>query len=119
MRVSDCVSCQEFLCTDVRHNAYVVPDVDIRPEVVRIMLISEVVPADGADYYYAGGQPLWRLYFDRQDGEKENEVLALHNAPAIRQENDCIELSYGPLNAPHRARTCDIRINSPTLYQLS
>lgn len=59
MRVSDCVSCQEFLCTDVRHNAYVVPDVDIRPEVVRIMLISEVVPADGADYYYAGGQPLF------------------------------------------------------------
>ena len=26
---------------------------------------------------YAGGQPLWRLYFDRKDGEKENEVVAV------------------------------------------
>ena len=30
---------------------------------------------------YAGGRPLWRLYFDRKGGEKEIEVLAKDNVP--------------------------------------
>jgi hypothetical protein len=48
---------------------------------------------------YGGGQPLWRLYFDRQDGEKENEVVAIGNPPAIRQEQNRIELRYDTLKA--------------------
>ena len=48
---------------------------------------------------YAGGKPLWRLYFDRKDGEKENEVVACDNTPAIRQVGEGIELRYPVLKA--------------------
>ncbi|MFA5190403.1 MAG: DUF6259 domain-containing protein [Verrucomicrobiia bacterium] len=46
---------------------------------------------------YASGKPLWRLYFDRKDGQKENEVVAPDNAPVIRQQDNRIELSYEKL----------------------
>jgi uracil-DNA glycosylase len=36
-----------------------VPNIDVRPEDVRIILISEAAPADPADYYYAPGEPLF------------------------------------------------------------
>ena len=60
MRVSDCVGCREFPCADVRHACYVVPAIDLKPEDVSIMLISEAAPADPGDYYYAQGNPLFQ-----------------------------------------------------------
>jgi uracil-DNA glycosylase len=35
----------------------VVPGVDIKPETVRIVMISEAAPAEPRDYYYAAGTP--------------------------------------------------------------
>lgn len=46
---------------------------------------------------YSGGEPLWRLYFDRRDGRKEIEVSGRDNAPAIRRVGDRIELRYAGL----------------------
>lgn len=46
---------------------------------------------------YAGGRPLWRLYFDRKDGRKENEVRAQDHVPEIRRRGDVIELRYDSL----------------------
>ena len=46
---------------------------------------------------YAGGHPLWRLYFDRKDGEKEIEVSAAENVPEVRQESGRIVLTYRAL----------------------
>jgi hypothetical protein len=46
---------------------------------------------------YAAGRPLWRLYFDRKDGEKEIEVRAADNAPEVRRNGGRIELHYGSL----------------------
>ncbi len=60
MRVNQCIGCKGFPCTDVRHECYVVPDVEVEPERVRIVLISEAAPADPADYYYAAGDPLFQ-----------------------------------------------------------
>jgi uracil-DNA glycosylase len=59
MQMSECVRCREFPCTDVRHECYVVPDVEIEPQDVSIVLISEAAPPDPADYYYAGGDALF------------------------------------------------------------
>jgi uracil-DNA glycosylase len=36
-----------------------VPDVDLRPEEISVVLISECAPPDPADYYYAGGDSLF------------------------------------------------------------
>jgi len=59
MRVSKCVGCVEFPCADVRHECYVVPDVDVQPDDVSIVMISEAAPANPGDYYYAGGDALF------------------------------------------------------------
>ena len=59
MRTSECVGCERFPCRDVRHESYVVPSVDLEPGYVSIIMISEAVPANPSDYYYARGNPLF------------------------------------------------------------
>jgi len=64
MNVCEQIRCEGFPCTGVNHEAYVVPDVDLDPTRVSIVLISEAAPPDPADYYYAarnaGGDPLFQ-----------------------------------------------------------
>jgi hypothetical protein len=55
MRVDQCVGCNNFPCEDVYHELYIIPDIDIKPEQVSIVMISEAAPLDRKDYYYAGG----------------------------------------------------------------
>ncbi len=59
MKVSECIGCQRFPCADVRRESYVIPDVDLMPDKVSIVLISESAPENAADYYYAPGSPLF------------------------------------------------------------
>jgi hypothetical protein len=59
MRVRELIRCQGFPCTDVRHDCYAVPSVDITPENVSVVLISEAAPDDPANGYYAPGNPLF------------------------------------------------------------
>ena len=60
MRVDLQVACQDFPCTDVRRECYVVPDIDLHPQDISIALISEAAPADPGEYYYAPGDPLFQ-----------------------------------------------------------
>ena len=55
MRVNEYIACKEFPCQDVKHECYVVPDVEIDPRDVSILMISEAAPPKKEDYYYAGG----------------------------------------------------------------
>jgi uracil-DNA glycosylase len=57
MRVSEYVKCLKYPCEDVQHAGYIVPDVDLDPQEISIVLISEAAPADNNDYYYAAGDP--------------------------------------------------------------
>jgi uracil-DNA glycosylase len=59
MRVSECVGCEEFPCADVRHECYIMPDVDVKPDDISLVMVSEAAPADPGDYYYAEGDPLF------------------------------------------------------------
>jgi len=59
MRVNELIGCRHFPCGDVRHECYVMPDADIDPQKVSIVLISESAPANPADFYYAAGDPLF------------------------------------------------------------
>lgn len=60
MRVSQSVGCAGFPCADVRREAYAIPDVDLKPEAVSIVMISEAAPENPADNYYAGGDSLFQ-----------------------------------------------------------
>jgi len=59
MRVNEFVECVDFPCEDVRNECYLVPSIDVDPERVSIVLISEVAPPHPADDYYAPGDPLF------------------------------------------------------------
>jgi len=59
MRPSDHIHCESFPCTDVRHERYIVPGIDLDPETISIVLVSEASPPEAADYYYAPGVPLF------------------------------------------------------------
>ena len=59
MCVSRVVACNGFPCGDVKHDAFVVPGIEISPEEVSMVMISEAAPPNPADYYYAGGDSLF------------------------------------------------------------
>ncbi len=59
MRVSQCVRCRLFPCTDVKHDCYVVPGVSVKPETISLVMVSEAAPDNADDYYYAKGNPLF------------------------------------------------------------
>jgi len=52
--------CEAFPCVDVKHECYIVPDIEVKPEAVSLIMASEAAPADSADYYYAKGAPLFQ-----------------------------------------------------------
>jgi len=54
------VGCRNFPCTDVKHECYVVPNIEVNPDGISIAMISEAAPVDPRDYYYARGNPLFQ-----------------------------------------------------------
>ncbi len=54
MRLSKCLGCGEFPCGDVRHECYVVPEIDVEPEGISMVMISEAAPADCGDVHRRG-----------------------------------------------------------------
>ena len=60
MKISDQITCQQFPCDDVKHDVYIVPDIELKPDEITIMMISEAAPANIDDYYYAKGDSLFQ-----------------------------------------------------------
>ena len=46
MRVNEYIKCEDFPCADVRHNCYIVPDVDVKPDNISMVMISEAAPGN-------------------------------------------------------------------------
>ncbi len=72
MRVNNRISCTAWPCKDVNHTCCQVPQVDIKPADISIVLIAEAAPPDPGDYYYAKGNPLF----------EQTTVLAFQDAGA-------------------------------------
>lgn len=60
MRISELVGCEKFPCTDVRHASYIIPSLEVKPDAITIIMISEAAPLNPGDYYYAGGDALFQ-----------------------------------------------------------
>ncbi len=54
MRVNECVGCEFFSCIDVKHDLYLLPEIDFDPKDVRMVMVSEAAPQNPRDYFYAG-----------------------------------------------------------------
>lgn len=57
MKVAECIGCVSFPCKDINPSGYLLPEIDLDPEAVSLVLISEAAPQNPDDYYYALGQP--------------------------------------------------------------
>lgn len=60
MIISNSIGCKDFSCSDVNHECYMVPDIDINPEQVSIVMISECAPEYSKDYFYTNGDSLFQ-----------------------------------------------------------
>jgi uracil-DNA glycosylase len=76
MQPSDYVRCEDYPCVDINSSACAIPDIEIDPDHVRLILISEAAPQDPADAYYAAGAPQAGSLFE------ETTVLAFRDAGA-------------------------------------
>jgi hypothetical protein len=54
MKVIDQVNCKDYPCADVRCECCLIPDVELEPKKVSVIMISESAPVNPNDYYYAG-----------------------------------------------------------------
>jgi len=99
IKISDQIRCQYFPCLDVQHEGYVIPDINIDPQMVSMIMISEAAPADSSDYYYAGGHAAFErttLQAFRETGEevtsfKEILELGVYLTSAVK----CAKTGYG------------------------
>lgn len=60
MRVNKCVECTKFPCAEVKHECYVIPNIEVKPREVSLIMISEAAPENPRDYYYAKGDSLFQ-----------------------------------------------------------
>ncbi len=83
MQVNKCVGCTKFPCADVKHECYVIPNIEVKPREVSIIMISEAAPANPGDYYYAKGDALFQ----------QTTVQAFNDAGAeVRNMRDILAL---------------------------
>ncbi len=83
MQMKGRIGCAEFPCLDVRHEGYVVPEVEIDPQGISTLLISEAAPAERKDYYYAGGDSAFERTTLEAFKEAGGEVSSLKELMAI------------------------------------
>jgi uracil-DNA glycosylase len=60
MNPYDFIKCEKFPCIDINRASYIIPNIDLQPEKISIIMISESAPENLADYYYANGQALFQ-----------------------------------------------------------
>jgi uracil-DNA glycosylase len=77
------VKCVDFPCLDTRCSSYLIPNIDIDPARVSILLISEAAPEKPSDYYYAGPEALFA----------QTTLLAFQDAGAkVKSIQDVLDL---------------------------
>ncbi|MGD2246996.1 MAG: uracil-DNA glycosylase family protein [Candidatus Methanofastidiosia archaeon] len=59
MKVSNFITCKGFPCTDIIPDRYTIPDIEINPKTITMLMISEAPSPDPDDYFYASGTPFY------------------------------------------------------------
>ncbi len=59
MNISEKIVCPDYPCTDINATAYMIPDIEVNPNKIKIFMIAEAPPPDPSDYFYAEGNPFF------------------------------------------------------------
>jgi len=103
------VGCKEFPCADVRHECYIVPDIDVKPDDIAMLMISEAAPQNPGDYYYAEGDSLF----------EQTTVQAFNHAGAdVSSVQDILDLGVYLTTAVKCGKT-GYRIKASTIKECS
>lgn len=109
MRIQDCIGCKTFPCQDVDPAGYAIPNVELDPQSVSVVLISEAAPPNPADYYYAPGDPAYQ----------QTTVLAFNDAGlAVTSIQDILHLGMYLTTAVKCAKTA-YSIQTATIKECS
>jgi len=99
MRVSECVACKAFPCADVKHDRYIVPGINLKPEAISIVMVSEAAPENPDDYYYAKGKPLFQQTTVQAFNDAEADVSSVKDLVArgiyLTTAVKCGKVGYG------------------------
>ncbi len=99
MRINECVRCVRFPCTDVNHQCHAVPNVEVQPQKISIVMISEATPTNPNDYYYSKGNPLYQqttVQAFNDAGAKVTSIQDIINMGVyLTTAVKCAKLSYG------------------------
>ena len=82
MQINDYVSCIDFPCAEARQESYFVPDLELEPNSIKLMLISETAPTNPRDGYYTSCEALFArttLQAFQEAGLKATSVQDLVN----------------------------------------
>lgn len=61
MRITELIQCIDFPCVEAYQERYLIPNLELDPASIKVMLISETAPTNPADYYYAPGEAMFAL----------------------------------------------------------
>jgi hypothetical protein len=104
MKTSDYIQCSHFPCEEVNHQAYIIPDININPVKIRLLLISESAPADLKDYYYAKNNPLFQqttlLAFQDAGADVSSFQELLNLGVYLTTAVKCGKIGYGIKASP-------------------
>lgn len=59
MKSKDFISCKDYPCEDIVSKGFLVPEIEINPDRIFMIMVSECVPAERKDYYYSGAEALF------------------------------------------------------------
>jgi uracil-DNA glycosylase len=98
MRITDHIQCIDFPCTEARQESYLIPELDLNPDEIKLMLISETAPTDPKDYYYSSCDALFArttVQAFQEAGTKINTIQDLvHNGIYLTTAVKCGKNDY-------------------------
>jgi hypothetical protein len=99
VKVSDCIGCELFPCTDIDVSAYRIPNPELALEKISLVMIAEAAPVEKQNDFYAGGDALFAqttLLAFRDAGIPVSSVdELLENGVYLTTAVKCAKTSYG------------------------
>ncbi len=112
MYPTESVKCTDFPCQDVNKKRYTVPWIEVDPDKVKTLMISEAPPEDSGDCFYAQNNPFYLQTtvqaFNDAGFEVTNMKDILNLGVYVTTAIKCAKTSYSI--SPKTIDNCSIRV---------
>jgi len=112
MRPNDLVRCTDFPCRDINKKCYTVPNVEVNPDKIETIMISESPPENPNDYFYASGNPFFLQTTLQSFNDAGFNVASMKDilniGVYVTTAIKCAKTSYAI--SPETVENCSVRI---------